>query len=84
MSIHLYIVRSIRTVDYRLVYVLTLSVVCHFVIIYTYVGTTDIRSRLLICDKMATDKLAVCVGHVFNLHCVIRSPVSVVGNDVLQ
>ena len=69
--IHLYIVRSTHTVDYRLVYVITLSEVCHFDILYTYVGTTDIQSRLLICDKMATDKLAVCIGLVFNSQCVI-------------
>lgn len=82
--IYLYIVRSNHTVDYRLVYVIILSEVCHFVIIYTYIGTTGSRSRLIIRDKMATDKLAVCVELVFNSHRVIRSPVSVAENVVFQ
>jgi hypothetical protein len=55
---------SAHAVDSRLVYVSTLTEVCHFVILYADVGTTDIRLRLLIRDEMATDKLAVCVGLV--------------------
>jgi hypothetical protein len=30
---------------------------CRFVILYSYVGTTDVRIRSLIRDKMATDKI---------------------------